>query len=789
MKTELKFSILLAGLCVMMALSGSYNIYAYDLTTQYGKITGTVRDEEGYPLAGATIMPERQMGGTYASPQGGFSFNKVPAGKITLIATMVGYKSQKMEAVVPPNGEVNVDFVLPMGNLRTGTVVVTGTSTPHAIEDSPVHTEVITSKLIDAKRACNLAEALDAHTGVMIENNCNNCNFTQVRINGLDGKYSEILIDGDPVFSTMAGVYGLEQIPEEMVDQIEIVKGGGSSLYGGGAVAGVINIVQRRPLVNRMKFKYQGNSTMGADNPGDMSGIGIMDHYLSAVAEMVSDNRNSGAFIFGSIRNRKPYDRNGDGFSELGYVKSESIGSNIFHSLDEDRELSITFHHIHEKRRGGNMFDRPYHEADITEAVEAWRWGGKISYDEMINSNININTYYAFALTNRESYYGGTGGDTSAAMRSEALGAYGKTNNPLHMAGVKSYFTFGRQLLTVGMDYKTEHLEDFSVRNPEFKIDNTYTNFGIFVQDDIHILEDESLGIVLGARLDKHSEIDAVEISPRISARYEIVEGGSLRASFGRGFKPPQPFSEDLHVESLSGKQRILRNAEGLESEKSNSISAGLDYAGDLGEISWYMNLVGFYTNLFNAFAFEFDRETESSVIYKRINAGEASVYGIESNIGIRPINPVEIRFGINYKKAGYGEPNPDYGDQPGADQFIRTPDLSMNLVLNWEISDDLALNSTTKYLGPAFLPHETQMDESTGIIPLIKSDSYLVIDFLINYDLQLAQKNKLQLSFGIKNLTDAYQSDLDRGVDRDPAYIYGPSLPRTAFFGINYGW
>ena len=140
-----------------------------------------------------------------------------------------------------PAGEV------PPEDLETPDVVITGTRIERALEDAPVRTQVVQRDQLQQRKARNLAESLDYMAGVRVETNCQNCGFTQLRLNGLAGAYTQVLIDGLPSFSGLAGVYGLEQLPAEMIQRVEVVKGGGSALYGPSAVAGVVNVVTRKP--------------------------------------------------------------------------------------------------------------------------------------------------------------------------------------------------------------------------------------------------------------------------------------------------------------------------------------------------------------------------------------------------------------------------------------------------------------------------------------------------------------------------------------------------------------
>nr|MBC8487571.1 TonB-dependent receptor [Bacteroidota bacterium] len=189
-------------------------------------IKGQITDvSDGEPLLGVNVFIEHTTLGAATNQNGEYLLWSVPKGNIHIVASMMGYKMVHKEIEANQEKEYIINFELEQTMFEMGSVVVTGTGTPHIFEDMPVRTEVITRVAIEQKNSMNLADALSFQTGVRVENNCSNCNFSQVRILGMEGKYSQILVDGDPVVSSLAGVYGLEHFPEEMISQIEIVKG------------------------------------------------------------------------------------------------------------------------------------------------------------------------------------------------------------------------------------------------------------------------------------------------------------------------------------------------------------------------------------------------------------------------------------------------------------------------------------------------------------------------------------------------------------------------------------
>lgn len=738
---------------------------------QRGKIAGKVVDSKTKErLPGVNIMVRHTTIGAATNDKGYYTMSNVPHGRIDLTASMIGYKTEHRTTVIRPNRPTIVDFELEQTAVEMGTIVVTGTATPHLVEDMPVRTEVIPRRVIEQKQACNLAEALSFQTGVRVETKCQNCNFTQVRILGLDGKYSQILIDGDPVVSSLASVYGLEHIPEEMVDQIEIVKGGGSSLYGGGAVAGVINVITRRPLTDQVRMKYLGNSVYG-----------VMDQHVGAVAEIVNENGTSGAYVFGSFRKRNPYDHDGDGFSELGELDNESVGAETYYKPFESGELIASFHRIHEERRGGNKFERPVHEAEIAEWIEHWRIGGTVRWTHRPTPLFDYRLYYSFSLENRKSYYGGLHGNT-VQDRLDALRFYGRTDNPLHVTGLQANYRLGSHLVTAGAQYGQDQLKDETAAVTAYHLDEVFTNIGFFLQDDIHLGSEEQIQLVIGTRMDKHSVLENWIISPRVNGKFNIGGGFAVRGAFTTGFKPPQIYDEDLHLCGIEGDQRVIRNSAHLKEERSYSITAGLEYRGFLNSIPAMFSLTGFRTRLDNGFTERFVSKQGVIELWERINSDGAEVEGVELDVGIRPIGGVEVRSGFTYQKSQYDSPNEDFGTK----NFLRTPEWTGNVRFYIDPFDRLILTAFGNYIGQEDVPHEVVVQgQESPELRLEKSDAFFEIDIGLTYKVFDSNGVATKLNLGVRNITNAYQDDLDKGADRDPAYVYGPARPRTIYFGL----
>jgi len=723
------------------------------------------------PLRGVNIYIKNTNLGTTSNDDGSFTIKSIPFNEVQLTISMVGYKSIEKEINLINDTQELLKFELRQSMIEMGSIVITGTNSTHLYEKVTVKTEIIPKKLIQQQSACNLAQALNLQTGVMVENDCSTCNFTQVRILGFDGKYSQVLIDGDPVVSSLGSVYGLEHYPQEMIEQIEIVKGGGSSLYGAGAIAGTINMITRRPYIDRTKISYSGYSFDGS-----------YDQQVGAVAEITNEKNNSGLFVYGSTRNRDSYDRNNDGYTELGVLKNETIGFNGFIKPSEVSEIQMSFHRIFEERRGGSELNKPVHEARIAEMVKHYKYGGKAKWLHKLSPVLEYKINYAFSLLKRDSYYGGLAEDTPEA-RLQALTYYGYSDNPLHSGGIQLNYKIGAHSFTVGTQYDYDKLTDRSVSNQAYYVDKIFTNLGVFVQDEFSFDKKDNTQIVAGIRFDNHSVLNNWILSPRLNLKHKIYEALTLRAGITTGFKAPQIFDEDLHICGLEGTQRVIRNSVGLKEEKSTSFSFGAEFQDFVGEIPVLFGVTSFYTKLSDAYSDEYISSNGAIEYWERINSSGADVKGIEMDFGIKPVSAIEIRTGFTFKENKYKDEIADFNTK----EFFRTPNVFGHFRTTYDFSNTFNAFFSLKYTGKMYIPHEVVVDyQDDPLLVLKRSDTFVEIDIALNKKINLFDDVSSNITLGIKNITNAFQKDLDFGVKRDPGYVYGPTQPRTVYFTVS---
>ncbi len=636
-------------------------------------------------------------------------------------------------------------------------IVVTGTRTEKKLSEVPVRTELIKRKEIEVVAARTLADACEFTPGVRIESKCMNCNFTEIRLLGMDGPYSQILIDGQPLMSAMAAVYGLEHIPARQIERIEIVKGGGSALYGPGAVAGVVNVISHNPLES------------GADMDASYESIdGTKSTSFSAGGDVVSDDGKSRMAIFGQVDSRDGYDRDGDGFTEIAERDLTSVGVNLNQAVGDNAEIKVGYTHIKEHRRGGDQLDKPEFEAEIAEAIDSIRDTVSLTWTHGVNDKFDYRLTTAYAVTDRDTYYG-AGQDPNA---------YGHTDNPLALIDSQFNHYLGDHTVTWGGQYSWENLTDSQpAYNVETDVD--YDNVGLYLQDDWKIIEQVSL--VLGGRVDSHSEMDNPIFSPRAALKWDPKSDLAVRASYAHGFRPAQIFSEDLHIAIVGGDPSRIVNRPGLEEEKSDSFTLGTEWTPAIGSGFGLFEVTGFYTMLKDKFATEFIGNDGTADIYERYNASDATIYGGEFNVGYQKASAFEVRLGWVLQKSEYENPEGDFGST----NFEYTPDSYGVFRITYNAPWQTLLFLGAKYTGEMDVPHYA------GYIP---ADRLERVDAMLSWDASVSKTisfdgRDIGLTLGVKNLTDEFQDDLDQGADRDPGYVYGPRLPRTFYASAKFAF
>lgn len=722
--------------------------------------------ETGEHLPYATIAIKGTTIGCAADGTGHYRLHNLPEGDHIIVVSAVGYRTVELPFTAKSRTNREINFTLVESTLVVDEVVVSATRNETNRRTSSTVVNVASAKLFEGTAAANLSEAMSFQSGLRIENTCGNCGAPQLRINGLEGQYSQILLDSRPIFSSLAGVYGLDLMPVAMVERVEVIRGGGSALFGSSAIGGVVNIITKEPLRN----------TLSLSNTSNIMEDGTPDINTSLGGAFVSDDYRMGAYIFGQVKSRGGYDRNDDGFSDITKLRSETAGFRAYYKTSAHSRLTAEYHHIHEFRRGGDNLGEAPHMAMICEQLDHNIDGGGLKFDYMPNMRHRMNLYASAQGIDRSSYFG-------TDMNTDA---YGTTKDFTIVGGGQYTFNYKAGLpaeLTAGVEYNYNMLNDNYIATQRVLRQRT-TTIGLFAQNE---WRSEKFNALVGFRLDKHNMIRRPIFSPRVNLRYSPIEELGLRLSYASGYRAPQAYSEDLHIDALNHAVSIIRLSEDLRPEYSHSLSASVDYYRNFGRLQTNILVEGFYTLLDDVFTLEKVGEDESgNTIKERRNASGARIGGITAELKLGMAGIFDVQLGYTFQRSLYNEPE-QWSDAVVAQRrMFRSPDHYGYLTSNFYITKQLHANIFGTFTGPMLVQHNayTVGDVEFGDSE-VTTPSFWDFGFKLGYTFRLSDIIKLEVNAGVKNIFDDYQRDLDVGAGRDSAYIYGPSLPRTYFVGV----
>lgn len=702
----------------------------------------------------------------------------LPVGEHVLVAKSIGYESLKKKISVEAGKTIEVNFVLKEKVMALDDVVVTGTKTFKRKTESPVIVNVLEGKALDQVQACNISEGLRFQPGLRVETDCQTCNYTQLRMNGLGGGYSQILINGRPVFSPLTGLYGMEQIPSNMVERIEVVRGGGSALYGSSAIGGTVNVITKIPS----KPSYDFGITTQSIN-GDESDV-ILDGNIS----MLNQKRNAGASIYINRRHRNAYDHNGDNYSELPELKNNSFGANLFFKPSENQKLELSFTSLHEYRYGGEMVDKAAHLANQSEERTHDVLMGGLDYQINFNEdNSSLIVYAAGQYTERDHYTGIFPDDADEIEYHLSNPPYGDTENTTLQFGTQvnhrlKEFLGGENVITFGTEYVYDDVLD-SIPSYGYGTDQTTKNFGGFLQSDWEVRK--NLNFLAGVRVDKHNLVDDVILSPRFSILYKYKRNTQLRLTWGTGFRAPQAFDSDMHIAFAGGGISRIELADGLKEERSNSLSASINFDKATEKFIAGFTLEGFYTKLDDAFYLEPLGADDLGERFEKRNGSGAKVQGATIEFRANYNRTAQFEAGFTLQSSKFDEAVENIEGLEAKREFMRTPDTYGYASITYMPSPKFNATFSSVYTGPMTLAHFGGAPEQ-AIDAYKESDAFTELNLKLSYTFKLNQLDSgLELFGGIKNITNDYQNDFDSGKNRDSNYVYGPGSPRTFFVGV----
>ncbi|NRB82990.1 MAG: TonB-dependent receptor [Winogradskyella sp.] len=767
------------------------------LLAQNEPVKGVIRaGDEPVSFASLKFKNSSKTYTTYSDEVGAFAL-AMPLGEYQLDVEALGYRPKEASITISKSNKNTLVIELVEDLLGLDEVVVSATRNRVNKKEAPIIVNTLGEKLINATQAIAVSESLNYSPGVRIENNCQNCGFTQVRLNGLDGGYSQILVNSRAIFSALNSVYGLEQIPTQIVDKVEIVRSGGSALYGSNAIAGTVNIITKDPVLNTWEVgSYLG--LVDGDTP---------DRILNFNASLVSDNLNSGATFYGIHRNREEWDANGDGFTEMVELKNTTFGTKLYHKPTDRSRITLDATVLNEYRRGGDRLELPPHLTDITEELTHNTILGGASYDFHNPANTNFySVYSSVQFTDRDSYYGGLGGGRTEQDSLTALNAYGMTKDLAIASGFQMTNNFKRDILTSGIEYNFSNTQD-KIVGYNRNIDQSVNAVGLYAQYEWK--PNKRFSALIGSRIDhinvegtysvgdisRNVDISQTTINPRLTLAYQLTDDLKFRGGYARGFRAPQAFNEDLHISSVGGEPQFVILSNNLEAEFSNAFTGSLNWTKEFNTTQTNFLLEGFYTSLEDPFTLvSTAAQLPNGSIVEEVRNGEgAKVYGANFEFGVSPSKKWLFQIGGTLQQSEYNEPQLLYeadGSVPTEgdiliNEFTRNPNVYGYLNSNWTPSDKFSLSATGTFTGSMIVP---RVVSDSGFLSLVESDSFFDLNLNAETHFDVSEEFQLTLNVGVKNAFNSFQDDFESGPTRDSDYIYGPALPRTFFIGIKIG-
>lgn len=728
---------------------------------QLGIISGRVVSKDGKP-APAAIVEILELGLSAAADQDGeFVIEDLPLQRLTLVAKAPAFfPSAPLKINLADQPEYELEFVL-TEQVLAQSVVVTGTGTEHVAIDAPVRTQMVSALQCERNVSRTLAEALTSTvSGVRIEYTCQNCGAPAVRLNGLEGNYTQVLEDGLPTMSNVGMVYALDQLSADFFETIEVVKGGASALYGPNAVGGVINLIRKEPRYGVVQLDSQAGWHHG--RPEQSLGLSAQSNKLPAGL--------SADFHFRGLR-RTPIDRDGDGFTELGKRTMHGASGMLYRRfLNGSARLTLGGTVLGEFRRGGDNLHLKPEQTQITEMIESARFSGLLRWNHTPSAATFYTLSTGWSYLGRHTYYG-TNFDPNA---------YGRTGNPMLVTDAQLGHQAGSHTLLIGWQLQREQVRDHILAYQR-AFNRIFRDDGGYFQDEWRL--GRNVVLVAGARGDRSNTLGRWVFSPRANVRVGFGEKWRWRFGASTGFRAPVIFEEDLHVAAVGGEAFLLENSPDLKEERSLSLTSSLDYAGTLRGLPLQVGITLFSTRLRDVHVFE-EVAADNSGYRKllRINGPGSRVRGLELDMNWRLGALFGLRAGASLQSARYDRPEPQFGSL----RYLRTPNRYGFLGWDMLLPGGLSLVTTLDVTGSMLVPHYA------GYIPqdrLEASKSFKVWNLVLDRTLVLGKNNrrKVRLYLKASNLLDDFQPDLDRGPLRDSSYFYGPGNMRQLIVGATF--
>ena len=728
-------------------------------TTMKGRITS-----EDQVLQGANIVLKNTKYATITRPDGSYNIENINPGNYEVLVSYIGFKSQKKNIKVTDSIEIILNFDLKNSH-ELDEVVITGTLKAVSRLESPVPVEVYKPTFFKKNPTANIFEALQNVNGVRPQLNCNVCNTGDIHINGLEGPYTLVLIDGMPIVSGLSTVYGLSGIPNSLLERIEIVKGPASSLYGSEAVGGLINIITKNPK-NAATFSVDAFAT----------GWGEINYDLGFKANIGKNTSLLTGVNYFNYSN--PIDNNNDNFTDVTLQDRISVFQKWNFSRKSNKLFSVAGRFFYEDRWGGEMqWEKKYRGGNEVygESIYTKRWELLGAYELPVKEKI----LFSFSYTDHDqnSVYGDIPYLAKQRIGFGQLTLDKKINNHDILLGTALRYQYYDDNTTATVNEDINWIPS------------------VFVQDEINLAEKHKL--LLGARYDYNSNHGSI-FTPRLAYKWKINENNILRFNTGTGFRIVNLFTEE-HA-ALTGSRDVIVLEE-LKPERSYNVN--LNYLTKF--YSENGNFIGletsaWYTHFANSIIPDYDTNP-NQIIYKNLD-GFAVTKGISANVDLVLNNGLKMILGATYMDVTKTE-------NGITTQQILTEKFSGTWAISYRIPKlFFDIDYTGNVYGPMRLPLLGDLDPRREYSPTwsIQNIQFTFNKFK-NFEIYAGVKNLLNWTpnkgnpFIIARANDPFDKNVQYDTNGtvlatpenpyaltfDPGYVYGPNQGIRGFLGFRY--
>jgi outer membrane receptor for ferrienterochelin and colicins len=742
-------------------------LLAHSAFGQTGALRGSVRSA-GRPVEFAHVGIEGSALGASADEQGRFVIAAVPVGKQTVQATAVGYQAATRVIHVQEGKETVVDLELIEDNAELKAVVVTGTLKEVTRLASPIPVEVYSPAFFRKNPTPNIFESLSVVNGVQPQVNCNVCNTGDIHINGLEGPYTMILIDGMPIVSSLATVYGLAGIPNSLVKRMEIIKGPASTLYGSEAVGGVINIITQ-------------DAEMASALKADAFATSVGEYNLD-LSSGVKAGKSRGLVGLNYFNYTTPLDINGDNFTDVTLQKRISLFNKWSFHRPSGKNVSIAIRYVYEDRWGGELpWTHEYRGSNVYYGESIYTNRAEVIGNYALPGRADWQIDYSWNYHLQDSYYGIT----------KYL-----ADQQVAFAQLRHTRTVGHHDLLLGLPFRFIAYDDNTpgtaatdgTNQPAF----TYLP-GLFVQDEIRL--SPKFTTLLGARYDHHN-IHGNIFTERVSFKYSPDAQNTFRLTSGSGFRVVNLFTED-HA-ALTGSREVVL-LDDLQPERSWNVN--LNYTRFIPKPNGYLNLDAslFYTYFTNKIVADYD-SNPNEIRYDNLD-GYAVSQGLTVNADATFSSAFKVNAGITIMDVYRVDKKISENQIP---QF-QAPRFSGTFAVTYTAEPlRLSVDLTGKVYGPMHLP----------VVPNDFRPAQSPWFGLVNLQVTKSLGNRWEVYGGVKNLLNFIPSNpllhpddpFDRpggqyfdtagnprpdtnpyGYTFDTAYNYAPVQGIKGFVGVRF--